>query len=94
MHDLLITGDTVIDGTGATAYTADVTITDGETSEMGRITGPSRELINADGLLVAPGWIDSHTHYDGQTTWGQLVAPSFWHGLTTVVIGNWSITAR
>ena len=65
MHDLLIKGGTVIDGTGASAYTADVAIVDGKISEVGRITSAAREKIDADGLLVTPGWVDIHTHYDG-----------------------------
>ena len=88
MHDLLIKGGTVIDGTGTSAYTADVAIVDGKISEVGRITSAAREKIDADGLLVTPGWVDIHTHYDGQATWDQLITPSFWHGVTTVVMGN------
>ena len=88
MLDLLIKGGTVIDGTGAKGYIADVAITGGKILEVGKVTDPARETINANGLLVTPGWVDVHTHYDGQATWDQLITPSFWHGVTTVVMGN------
>ena len=88
MLDLLIKGGTVVDGTGSKGYTADVAIADGVILEVGRIKDSARKTINADGLLVTPGWVDVHTHYDGQATWDQLITPSFWHGVTTVVMGN------
>jgi len=68
MLDLLVKGGTVIDGTGAKGYIADVAITGGKIQEVGKVTDPARETINADGLLVTPGWVDVHTHYDGQAT--------------------------
>ena len=55
---------------------------------MGRVDGPARQTIDADGLLVTPGFVDVHTHYDGQATWDSQLAPSCWHGVTTVVAGN------
>jgi N-acyl-D-aspartate/D-glutamate deacylase len=89
MHDLLIRGGTVVDGTGAPARTADVAVDDGRVTAVGDLGGATatRE-VDADGLLVAPGWVDIHTHYDGQVTWDEVLAPSSSHGVTTVVTGN------
>jgi N-acyl-D-amino-acid deacylase len=88
MHDLVITGGNVVDGSGAPARIADVAITDGVVTEVGAVDGPARRTIDADGLLVTPGFVDVHTHYDGQITWDPLLTPSCWHGVTTVVMGN------
>ncbi len=88
MHDLVIRGGTVVDGTGAPARTADVAITDGVVTEVGRVDGAARQAIDADGALVTPGFVDIHTHYDGQATWDETLTPSCWHGVTTVVMGN------
>ncbi len=88
MHDLVIKGGTVVDGTGAAARTADVAITDGVVTEVGRVDGAAREEIDADGLLVTPGFVDVHTHFDGQITWDPLLTPTCWHGVTTIVMGN------
>lgn len=88
MHDLVIRGGTVVDGTGAAARTADVAITDGVITDVGRVSGASRKSIDADGGLVTPGFVDVHTHYDGQVTWDPHLTPSGWHGVTTVVMGN------
>jgi N-acyl-D-aspartate/D-glutamate deacylase len=88
MFDRLIKGGLVVDGTGAPAFTADVAIQDGRIAEVGRVSGAARETIDADGLLVTPGWVDIHSHYDGQVTWDSRLEPSFWHGVTTVVMGN------
>jgi N-acyl-D-amino-acid deacylase len=94
MHDLVIRGGSVVDGTGAPARTADVAITDGLVTHVGgdgghgRVDGPARDEIDADGALVTPGFVDVHTHYDGQATWDALLSPSCWHGVTTVVMGN------
>src|SRR5436309_5539462 len=88
MDDLVIRGGTVVDGTGAPARTADVAITDGIVTEVGRVDGTARQEIDADGLLVTPGFVDIHTHYDGQVTWDPLLTPSCWHGVTTIVMGN------
>jgi N-acyl-D-amino-acid deacylase len=87
-HDLVIRGGTVVDGTGAPARTADVAITDGVVTEVGRVEGGATQEIDADGALVTPGFVDIHTHYDGQATWDEQLTPSCWHGVTTVVMGN------
>ncbi|MDR3499277.1 MAG: amidohydrolase family protein [Parvibaculum sp.] len=88
MHDLIIRGGTLVDGTGAAPRTADVAIDNGVVTEVGKVTGAARREIDATGLLVTPGWVDIHTHYDGQVTWDPLLTPSCWHGVTTVVMGN------
>ncbi len=88
MYDLVVRGGTVVDGTGAPARTADVAVTDGIVAEVGKVDGPARRTIDADGALVTPGFVDVHTHYDGQVTWDPLLTPSGWHGVTTVVMGN------
>ena len=87
-HDLVIRGGTVVDGTGAPARTADIAVTDGVITEVGRVGEGAARVIDADGLLVTPGFVDIHTHYDGQASWGERMIPSSWHGVTTVVAGN------
>jgi N-acyl-D-aspartate/D-glutamate deacylase len=87
-HDLIIRGGTVLDGTGSEARTADVAVSDGVITEVGRVAGGAREELDADGLLVTPGLVDIHVHYDGQATWDDRLLPSAWHGVTTVVAGN------
>ena len=94
MHDLVVKGGTVVDGTGAPARTADVAITDGVVTEVGRVDGSAREMLDADGLLVTPGFVDVHTHFDGQITWDPLLTPTCWHGVTTVVMGNCGVGFR
>ena len=88
MYDLIIRGGTVIDGTGAQRFVADVGVHGGKVVEVGQITASAKQEIDATGKLVTPGWVDIHTHYDGQATWDPLLAPSSWHGVTTVVMGN------
>jgi N-acyl-D-aspartate/D-glutamate deacylase len=89
MHELDIRGATVVDGTGARARTDDVAIDAGVVTEVGDLHGTAAEHeIDADGLLVTPGVVDVHTHYDGQVTWDPLLTPSSWHGVTTLVMGN------
>jgi len=86
-HDLVIRAGTVADGTGEPTRTADVAIDDGIVVEVGRVGRGKRE-IDADGALVTPGFVDIHTHYDGQATWDSRFQPSSAHGVTTVVMGN------
>jgi N-acyl-D-aspartate/D-glutamate deacylase len=88
VHQLVVRGGTVVDGTGAARRTADVAIDDGVIVEVGRITTKGQREIDAAGALVTPGFVDIHTHYDGQVTWDPLLTPSCWHGVTTVVMGN------
>jgi N-acyl-D-amino-acid deacylase len=87
-YDLIIRGGTVVDGTGARPFVADVAIKDGLIVQVGTVYGEANEEIDAAGMVVAPGFVDIHTHYDGQATWDQEMAPSSWHGVTTVVMGN------
>jgi N-acyl-D-aspartate/D-glutamate deacylase len=88
MHDLVIRGGTVVDGTGAAAREADVAIDGDRIVAVGTDLGAGRREIDATGLLVTPGWVDIHTHYDGQVTWDTHLTPSGWNGVTTVVMGN------
>ncbi len=88
MLDLWIRGGTIIDGTGAPRFTADIGVRDGKIAQLGASDEPATREINAAGLLVTPGWVDVHTHYDGQVTWDPYLTPSCWHGVTTVVMGN------
>jgi N-acyl-D-aspartate/D-glutamate deacylase len=88
MHDLVIRNGTVVDGTGKARFAADVAIDGGLITAVGPNLGAGKEEIDAAGRIVAPGWVDVHTHYDGQATWDQEMAPSSWHGVTTVVMGN------
>ena len=95
MFDLKITGGTVVDGTGADRFAADVGVKDGKIVEIRRrgagdppLEGDAAETIDATGKIVAPGFVDIHTHYDGQVSWDSLLEPSSGHGVTTVVAGN------
>ena len=86
--DLLVSGGTVIDGTGGPPFVADIAIRDGMVVAVGDVEGHAAKTIDATGLLVTPGFVDIHTHYDGQATWDDRLTPSSWHGVTTVVMGN------
>jgi len=88
MYDLVIRNGTVVDGTGAPRKSADVAIDGGRISAVGEVSARGRREIDARDLLVTPGWVDVHTHYDGQVTWDPVLAPSSWHGVTTLVMGN------
>ena len=87
-YDLIIRNGTIVDGTGAPRFSGDVAVKDGLIAAVGTVRGDAAEEIDAGGKIVAPGWVDIHTHYDGQATWDQEMAPSSWHGVTTVVMGN------
>ena len=88
MYDLIIRNGTVIDGTGADRKVADIAISKGRIMKVGGVLERANNEIDAKGKLVTPGWVDIHTHYDGQATWDPILAPSSWHGVTTVVMGN------
>jgi N-acyl-D-aspartate/D-glutamate deacylase len=86
--DLVVRGGSVVDGMGGPARRADVAVADGRIVEVGRVTAAARRVIDADGALVTPGFVDIHTHYDGQATWDEHLLPSAGHGVTTIVMGN------
>ena len=88
MHDIVIRGGTIVDGTGAPASAGDVAIDGDRIVQVGGKAGKGRREVKADGRIVTPGWVDVHTHYDGQATWDPVLAPSSWHGATTIVFGN------
>jgi len=87
-HDIVIRGGTIVDGSGGKRFSADVGIKDGVIAEIGRITAPAARTIDADGLIVSPGFIDGHTHMDAQVAWDPLGSCSCWHGVTSVVMSN------
>ena len=87
-HDLVIRGGEVADGLGGEPFAADVAVDGGTIVAVGEVPGSGTEEIDATGQLVTPGFVDIHTHYDGQATWESRIAPSCWHGVTTVVMGN------
>ena len=87
-YDLVIRGGQVADGLGGDTVEADVAVSDGTISAVGTVSGRGRDELDATGLLVTPGFVDIHTHYDGQATWDAHITPSSWHGVTTAVMGN------
>ncbi len=86
--DLLVKNGTVVDGSGVARYGADIGVKDGRIIEIGHIRKAAERTINADGLVVAPGFIDGHTHMDAQVSWDPLGSCSCWHGVTTALMGN------
>jgi N-acyl-D-amino-acid deacylase len=87
-YDLIIRNGTIVDGTGAPRRQADIAIVQGRIAEIGKVTGGAHRTLNASDLMVAPGFIDPHTHYDAQICWDPLISCSSWHGITTVMMGN------
>jgi N-acyl-D-aspartate/D-glutamate deacylase len=87
-HDLIIRGGLIVDGSGGEPYAGDVAVRDGRIAEIGAVAGSAAEEIDARGQIVTPGFIDPHTHYDGQAIWAERMAPSSSHGVTTVLFGN------
>ena len=89
MDDIVLTRGRIVDGTNRPAFTGDVAINDGRITAVGHLgSSRARRVIDADGLLITPGFVDIHTHFDGQVCWDKQVTPSCWHGVTTVVMGN------
>ena len=88
MYDLVIRGGTIVDGTGGASFVGDLAIEKEKIVQVGGNIGPGEKELDAGGLLVTPGFVDIHTHYDGQATWDQHLTPTGWHGVTTVVMGN------
>jgi N-acyl-D-amino-acid deacylase len=93
MHDLVIRNARIVDGTGTDAFAGDVAVDGGlitavVRSEDGGVVADATRVIDAEGKLLTPGFVDIHTHYDGQVCWDKQVTPSSWHGVTTVVMGN------
>jgi N-acyl-D-aspartate/D-glutamate deacylase len=87
-HDLVIRGGSIADGSGAPLFEADVAVSGGRIAAVDHVAGRGREEIDARGKLVTPGFVDVHTHYDGQATWDSRLQPSSWHGVTTAIMGN------
>ena len=92
MYDIIIKGGTVVDGTGAEPVTADVAISDGVIAAIGEVSGDAKQIIDATGKTVTPGFIDIHTHLDAQIGWDPDMTPVSWHGVTTALIGNCGVT--
>ena len=88
LHDLVIRNGNIVDGSGKKPFLGDIAIDDGKITKVGEIINSGKKEIDADGNLVSPGWVDIHTHYDGQVCWDPYLTPSSWHGVTTVVMGN------
>ncbi|MBM4406429.1 MAG: D-aminoacylase [Chloroflexi bacterium] len=91
-YDLLIKNGRIVDGTGRPAYRGDLAVRGGKIAEIGKISGGAAKTLDADGLVVSPGFFDVHTHYDAQLFWDPIATPSSWHGITTVLMGNCGFT--
>ena len=88
MYDLIIRNATIVDGTGRPSFDGDVAISDGKIAKVGAVDGEAKREIDAQGKLLAPGWVDVHSHMDGQATWDPLCSPAANHGITTLIMGN------
>ena len=88
IHDLVIRNGNIVDGSGKKSFLGDIAIDDGKITKVGEVINSGKKEIDANGNLVSPGWVDIHTHYDGQVCWDPYLTPSSWHGVTTVVMGN------
>lgn len=88
MHDLVLKNGTIVDGTGAPGFRGDVAVRDGKIVEVGKVTGAAKRTLDADGAIVTPGFVDIHTHYDGQVSWDNVLAPSSINGVTSAAMGN------
>ena len=87
-YDVLIKNGTIVDGTGAPRYRADVAVANGKIAAIGKITDGAKKVIDASDLVVTPGFFDPHTHYDAQICWDPVITCSSWHGVTSVIMGN------
>ena len=87
-HDLVIRNGKIIDGSGSKPFFGDIAIDNGIITSVGKINSSGNKELDAKGNLVTPGWVDIHTHYDGQVSWDPYLTPSSWHGVTTAVMGN------
>ena len=92
VYDLLVKNGRIVDGSGMPAFHGDVAVSGGKIVELGRLDGPAKRVIDAEGNVIAPGFIDNHCHYDAQVTWDPLCTYSCYHGATSVIIGNCSLT--
>jgi len=88
MHDLILKNGLIVDGTGAPGFRGDVAVKDGVIVEVGEVSGPAARTLDADGALITPGFVDIHTHYDGQVSWDSVLAPSSINGVTSIAMGN------
>ena len=88
IHDVVIRNGNIVDGSGKKPFLGDIAIDEGKITKVGEVINSGKKEIDADGNLVSPGWVDIHTHYDGQVCWDPYLTPSSWHGVTTVVMGN------
>ena len=91
VYDLLVKNGRVVDGSGMPSFLGDVSVKNGKIIEIGKLSGPASRVVDADGLVIAPGFVDNHCHYDAQVTWDPLCSFSCYHGATTVIIGNCSL---
>ena len=91
-YDLLIKNGTVVDGSGAPSFAGNVAVSDGKVVAVGEVSGKARDVVDAEGRLVTPGFVDIHTHLDAQITWDPIASSSCWHGVSSIVMGNCGVT--